>query len=192
MTISILAFAGSIRRDSLNEKLLDIAARGAIESGAEVTRISLGDYPLPLYDGDLERQSGLPRSAAALQELFAGSHAVLIASPEYNGGYSALLKNALDWTSRPDGEGRPGLRCFANKPAAVVTASPGPLGGVRGQTAIRGVLDKLGMVVIPQTFALGLAHEAFDDSNRLKDARAEAGVRAVGATLAETARKLAA
>jgi NAD(P)H-dependent FMN reductase len=117
---------------------------------------------------------------------------VLIASPEYNGGYSALLKNALDWTSRPDGEGRPGLRCFANKPAAVVTASPGPLGGVRGQTAIRGVLDKLGMVVIPQTFALGLAHEAFGETNRLKDARAEAGVRAVGATLAETARKLAA
>jgi NAD(P)H-dependent FMN reductase len=192
MTISILAFAGSTRRDSLNEKLLDIAARGAIESGAKVTRISLADYPLPLYDGDLERQSGLPRNAAALQELFVGSDAVLIASPEYNGGYSALLKNALDWTSRPDSEGRPGLRCFANKLAAVVTASPGPLGGVRGQTAIRGVLDKLGMIVIPQSFALGLAHEAFDESNRLKDARAEAGVRTVGATLAETARKLSA
>ena len=190
MTMKILAFAGSTRSNSLNQKLLDIAALGAIESGAQVTQIHLGDYPLPFYDGDLEGKSGLPEKAVALQNLVVESDALLIASPDYNGGYSAILKNALDWMSRPNGDGHSALAHFANKAAAVVSASPGPHGGSRGQLAIRGVLDKLGMLVIPQSFSLGLAHEAFDETHRLRDARAESMVRAVGAALAETVRKL--
>ncbi|PAJ80844.1 NADPH-dependent FMN reductase [Burkholderia ubonensis] len=190
MSIKILAFCGSTRSGSFNQKLLDIAAQGALESGAQVTHIHLNDYPLPFYDGDLERESGLPEAAQALQKRVKECDAVLIASPDYNGGYSAVLKNSLDWISRPNGNGQAGLACFAEKPAAVISASPGLLGGSRGQAAIRGVLDKLGMLVIPQTFALGAAHEAFDELHRLKDVRAEAMVRAVGSALAQTAAKL--
>ncbi len=188
--MKILAFAGSTRSDSLNQKLLDIAALGAIEAGAQVTSIRLGDYPLPFYCGDLEGKFGLPENAATLQRLVAESDALLIASPDYNGGYSAILKNALDWMSRPGSNGHSGLAQFANKAAAVISASPGPLGGSRGQLAIRGVLDKLGMLVIPQSFSLGLAHQAFEETHRLRDARADLMVRAVGAALAETVRKL--
>lgn len=188
--MKILAFAGSSRSNSLNKKLLDIAAQGAVEAGAKVTIIHLRDYPLPLYCGDVEAQFGLPESAADLQALLAESDALLIASPDYNGGYSAILKNALDWMSRPNGNGQPGLAHFANKAAAVVSASPGPLGGSRGQLAIRGVLDKLGMLVIPQSFSLGVAHEAFDETHKLRDLKVENMVRAVGAALADTVRKL--
>jgi NAD(P)H-dependent FMN reductase len=192
MTIKILAFSGSTRRNSFNRKLLGVAIQGAIESGAHVTHIDLSDYPLPLYDGDLESQSGLPAKAEALQKLLSENDALLIASPDYNGGYSALLKNSLDWISRPDSQGRAGLAHIANKPVAVVSASPGPTGGTRGQVAIRGVLDKLGMLVIPQSFALGLAHQAFDELHQLKDTKVDADVRAVGAALVQTAQKMAA
>src|ERR1700760_1974754 len=106
MTIRILAFSGSTRRGSFNQKLLNIAAHGAAEAGANITHISLNDYPLPIYDADLESQSGLPANAEALQKLVAEHDALLIASPEYNGGYTALLKNTLDWLSRPDRTGR--------------------------------------------------------------------------------------
>src|SRR5215469_3401412 len=118
MPIKILAFSGSTRRHSLNQKLLDVAALGAIESGAHVTCIHLGDYPLPFYDGDLERQSGLPERAHALQQFVAACDGLLIASPDYNGGYSAVLKNAIDWISRPNSNGQSGLAHLANKPAA--------------------------------------------------------------------------
>ncbi|WP_321910270.1 NAD(P)H-dependent oxidoreductase [Paraburkholderia sp. J11-2] len=188
--MKILAFAGSSRSNSLNQKLLDIAAMAAIEAGAQVTSIHLRDYPLPFYCGDVEAQLGLPERAASLQALLAENDALLIASPDYNGGYSAILKNALDWMSRPSGDGKPGLAHFANKAVAVVSASPGPLGGSRGQLAIRGVLDKLGMLVIPQSFSLGNAHEAFDERHKLKDAKVENMVRAVGVALADTVRKL--
>ena len=190
MTMKILSFAGSTRSNSLNQKLLDVAVRGAIESGAHVSSIQLRDYPLPFYCGDLEAQSGMPESAARLQTLLAESDALLIASPDYNGGYSSVLKNALDWMSRPSAAGHSGLAHFANKAAAVVSASPGPLGGSRGQLAIRGVLDKLGMLVIPQSFSLGVAHEAFDETDRLRDSRVESMVRTVGVALAETVRRL--
>ncbi|HEY3599024.1 MAG TPA: NAD(P)H-dependent oxidoreductase [Paraburkholderia sp.] len=192
MTIKILAFSGSARSDSFNHKLLKVAALGAADSGAEVTNISLGHYALPFYNGDLEIESGLPDNAAALQKLVAESDALLIASPDYNGGYSALLKNTLDWISRPNRQGVSGIDYFANKPVAVVSASPGPMGGTRGHVAIRAVLDKLGMVLIPQSFALRFAHTAFDNRDCLKDAEVDAAVRAVGAALVRTAFKFAA
>lgn len=187
----ILALSGSSRRDSLNQKLLDIAAHGARDAGATVTSIRLADYPLPLYDGDLEADHGLPTEAGRLQLEFGRHDAFLIATPEYNGGYTAALKNALDWVSRPQPDGTSGVALFSGKVVAMVSASPGQLGGLRSQTGLRSVLDKLGLLVIPESFALGLAHQAFDGEGRLKDKNAEKAVTQVGVALGRTAGRLA-
>jgi chromate reductase, NAD(P)H dehydrogenase (quinone) len=191
MSVKILAICGSSRRDSLNQKLLDVAAIGARNAGAEVTPVRLGDYDLPMYDGDFEEEHGLPEGARALQDLFFRHNALLIATPEYNGGYTALLKNALDWLSRPRVDGSSGVALFAGKTAALVSASPGQLGGVRSQTGMRVVLDKLGMLVIPEAFALSVAHQAFDSEGKLKDPNVERAAAGVGASLYRTTVRLA-
>src|SRR5258708_874732 len=180
MQIKILALCGSARRDSLNQKLLDIAALGAVDAGAQVTLMRWADFPLPIYDGDWEAEHGLPERAHALKALLAQHHALLIAIPEYNGGYPALLKNALDWASRPTESDPAGLGVFAGKVAAVVSASPGALGGIRAQIALQISLHKLGLMVIPNSFALSLAHQAFDEQRRLKAGNADQNVRGVG------------
>ncbi|HEV3106166.1 MAG TPA: NAD(P)H-dependent oxidoreductase [Trinickia sp.] len=190
MSIRILAVSGSARRDSLNQKLLDIAALGARNVGAEVTSVRLTDFQLPLYDGDVEAQIGAPEGARELQELMARHDGLLVATPEYNGGYSALLKNAIDWISRPRKDGSSGVALFAGKVAALLSASPGQLGGLRSQTGMRTVLDKLGMLVIPESFALSAAHLAFDEEGRLKDTAADAIVQGVGGALNRTASRL--
>ena len=133
MSIRILAVSGSSRRDSLNQKLVDVAVVGARSAGAEVTPIRFADYPLPLYDGDLEAEYGLPEGAHALQALVEKHHAILIATPEYNGGYTALLKNAIDWISRPRIDDSSGAALLTGKvaaraPACAVRFKP------RGQT----------------------------------------------------------
>jgi len=176
--IGILALSGSSRRGSLNQKLLDQAADGARAAGAEVTSIRLSDFELPIYDADWEAEYGLPKGAQALKALLADSQGLLIATPEYNGGYTALLKNALDWMSRPNG-------FPSGKVAALVSASPGLLGGVKSQLSLQIVLNKLGVHVIPESFALGAAHQFFDAEGSLKDANVESAVRRVGAALAE-------
>ena len=176
--IRILALSGSSRRDSLNQKLLDQAALGARAAGAEVTSIRLSDFELPIYDADWEAEYGLPKGAQALKALLADDQGLLIATPEHNGGYTALLKNALDWMSRPDG-------FPSGKIAALVSASPGLLGGVKSQFSLQIVLGKLGVHVIPESFALGAAHQCFDAEGGLKDADAEKAVRGVGTALAE-------
>ena len=176
--IRILALSGSSRRGSLNQKLLDQAALGARANGAEVTSIRLSDFELPIYDADWEAEYGLPKGAQALKALLADSQGLLIATPEYNGGYTALLKNALDWMSRPNG-------FPSGKVAALVSASPGLLGGVKSQLSLQIVLNKLGVHVNPESFALGAAHQFFDAEGSLKDANVESAVRRVGAALAE-------
>jgi chromate reductase, NAD(P)H dehydrogenase (quinone) len=191
MSVKILAISGSSRRDSLNQKLLDVAAVGARNAGADVTPVRLGDYDLPIFDGDLEEEDGLPDGVHALQELFFRHDALLIATPEYNGGYTALLKNALDWVSRPRADGSSGVALFAGKPAAFVSASPGQLGGIRSQTGMRVVLDKLGMLVIPEALALSVAHQAFDAEGKLKDPNVERAASGVGAALYRMAVRLA-
>jgi NAD(P)H-dependent FMN reductase len=190
MQIKILALCGSSRRDSLNQKLLDIASLGAVDAGAQVTSIHWPDFPLPIYDGDWEVEHGIPERARALKALLAEHHALLIATPEYNGGYTALLKNALDWASRPSEGDTTGLEVFAGKVAAVVSASPGALGGVRAQIALQIALNKLGLLVTPNSFALSFAHQAFDESRRLEDGNADRVVRGVGAALVRTANAL--
>jgi chromate reductase, NAD(P)H dehydrogenase (quinone) len=191
MTIKILAACGSARRGSLNQKTLNLAAHGATHAGAQVTSIRLADFELPLYDADMEAEQGVPERVRALQALVAEHDALLIATPEYNGGYSALLKNAIDWISRPRADGSSGVALLAGKVAALVSASPGQLGGLRSQTGLRVVLDKLGVLVIPEAFALSVAHEAFDADGNMKDANAARLIEAVGAALLRTASRLA-
>jgi chromate reductase len=190
MTVKVLALCGSASRDSLNRKLLGVAAHGALDEGGEVTFISLADYQLPLYDGDFENEHGVPEPVRELQGLFAESEALLIASPEHNGGYTALLKSAIDWVSRPRESGEPGVLLFAGKVAAVVSASPGPMGGIRAMLGMRGVLEKLGAMVIPQGFSLGVAHQAFTGDGNLTDGKADTEVRSVGAALVGVTRQL--
>src|SRR6202163_2837474 len=180
----ILALCGSSRRDSFNQKLLDQAILGAHAAGAEVTSIRLADFELPIYDPDWESEHGLPQGAQALKALLDRHQGLLIATPEHNGGYTALLKNSLDWMSRADG-------FPAGKVAALVSASPGLLGGVKSQLSLQIVLSKLGVHVIPESFALGAAHQAFGAEGDLRDAIAETAVRAIGAALTGTLDKFA-
>jgi len=187
MPIKLLALSGSSRRESLNQRLLDIAVLGATALGAEVSKLRLSHLQLPIYDGDWESEHGLPQSAVRLKSMIAEHQAVLIATPEHNGGYSALLKNALDWASRPTGSDPSGLGCFRGKIAALVSASPGLLGGIRSQIVLQVALAKLGMHVIPASFALSSAHLAFDERGGLKDVNAENAVREVGAALTKAA-----
>jgi NAD(P)H-dependent FMN reductase len=185
--VKILAFAGSTRRDSLNKKLVKAAARLMPGAQVEVTVIDLADYPLPLYDGDLHAAQGVPENARRLRRLVAGHQGLLVASPEFNGSYSAVLKNALDWASIRDGGPNP----FAGKPAALLAASSGRLGGIRGLGPLRMLLSDLGMVVLPEVCALGAAASAFNEAGGFKDEKVEEAVRALGVKLAVTARKLA-
>ncbi|MHC4136068.1 MAG: NADPH-dependent FMN reductase [Planctomycetota bacterium] len=191
MTPRVLAFAGSTRTESFNKKLVRVAAGGARDAGADVTVIDLRDYPLPLFDGDLEAEHGLPEHAIRLKELFLAHQGLLIAAPEYNGSITAVLKNAIDWVSRP-AEGEKPLRCFHGKVAALMSASPGGLGGMRGLAAVRSILGGIRVLVLPQQVAVPRAHEAFDADGRLTDAKRQAAVEALGAAVAETVVRLTA
>ena len=160
----ILAFSGSIRRDSWNRKLIQAAADATRAAGGEVTLIDLADYPLPLYNGDLEDRDGLPDNAQRLKALFKAHDAFLIASPEYNSSIPPLLKNTLDWVSR-EWQGESGLVPYQNKVAAILAASPGTLGGMRMLPHLRQILNTLGVLVLPGQFALPHADSAFDDES---------------------------
>lgn len=190
MQIKILAFSGSSRCESFNQKLLDTAIKGAIDAGGLVSMLRLRDLELPIYDGDWEAEHGLPKGAAEFKSLIAEHDALLIATPEHNAGYTALLKNAIDWCSRPTQSDPSGLACFEGKLAALVSASPGALGGIRSQIVLQVSLHKIGVMVIPHSFALSAAHNAFDEKGLLKDATTEHVVRGVGKALFELTRTL--
>ena len=187
----ILAFAGSLRKDSYNKKLVKIAAEGAKAAGAEVTVIDLKEFPLPVYDGDLEAAEGLPANAKKLKQLFMSHQGLLIASPEYNSSIPGGLKNMIDWVSRAETKEEPPLACFDKKVTALLSASPGALGGLRGLVPLRMMLENIRMTVLPGQIAVSKAHEAFDANGALKDAKQDAAVRAVGAALAKILTKLA-
>ena len=172
----ILAFAGSTRSGSYNKKLIAVASEQAQAAGAEIKLIDLRDYPMPLYDGDLETGSGLPEKAAELKLEMEKVDAFLIASPEYNSSISAVLKNTLDWASRPGAvEGS----VYAGKTAALISASPGALGGLRGLNHLRSILMNVGVLVITQQQAISKAHEAFDEGGQLIDKGTEDRLRGV-------------
>ncbi len=185
----ILAFSGSLRAESFNQKMVTVAAEGARQAGAEVMVISLRDYPLPLMDEDLEAASGLPENAKKLKELFKSHHGVLLASPEYNGSVSGALKNAIDWVSRPLGDDEP-LEAFGNKAWCIMSASPGGLGGIRGLIHLRSLLGGIRVHVIPQQHALGGASDLFDGSGSITNEKQRDTVMGLGKALAQTCAKL--
>ena len=160
----ILAFSGSIRHDSWNRKLIQAAVDATRAAGGDVTLIDLADYPLPIYNGDLEDKEGLPDNALRLKALFKEHDALLISSPEYNSSVPPLLKNTIDWVTR-EWQGESGLVPYQNKVAAIMSASPGSLGGMRMLPHLRQILNTLGVLVLPGQFALAHADTAFDAEN---------------------------
>lgn len=178
----ILAFSGSTRKASLNVKLLNLAVAVAREHGAHVTYIDLREFPLPIYDGDLEAASGVPQNARSLRELMLAHDGLLIASPEYNGSVTALLKNTLDWCSRP-AEGLGGLAPFRGKAVGLMAASLSPFGGLRGIIDLRGIMAKMGSVVLADDVAVPSAQNAFDADDQFVDPNLEKLVRQFAANL---------
>jgi chromate reductase len=169
MSVKLLAFAGSTRAGSLNQTLLDLAVAEARGRGAEVTSIRLKDFVLPLYDGDLE-SSDFPPAARELKALFQGHQGFLIATPEYNGSVSGVLKNAIDWVSRPtDGENLVALSAFRGKVAGLMAASISPFGGLRGITHMRQILATIQTLVATEQVLVPFAHGAFEEG-ALKEA----------------------
>lgn len=158
MDLRLLAISGSRRRDSLNRRLLAAAAGILRDAGVEVTILDWERISLPLFDGDLESECGPPAAAVQLKRLIASHDGLIIASPEYNGSITPLLKNAIDWASRPGGPNA----VFRDRPVALLAASPGGLGGKRGLVHLREVLGNLGAWVLPGQYALGKAGTAFE------------------------------
>jgi chromate reductase, NAD(P)H dehydrogenase (quinone) len=162
----VLVFAGSIRADSYNRKLAKAAASALRSNGVETTFADLKDYPMPLYDGDVEAAQGMPERAMAFKQLLLSHDAFVIASPEYNGSFPALLKNVIDWTSRPEPGEKP-LAAYRGKTAAILSTSPGPGGGHRGLRHLRELLEMIGVHVIPEQLAMARASQAFDAEGAL-------------------------
>ncbi len=189
MAQKILAFAGSLRSGSFNRKLVRIAAEGARAAGAEVTEIDLRDIPMPLYDGDIEREQGLPPNAKLFKRLLIEHKGILISSPEYNTAITAVLKNAIDWASRPE-PNEAALVAFKGKIAGLMSASPGNFGGVRSLAMVRAILSHLGVIVVPTQLGIARANEAFDAEGNLKDDRQRDTIRSIGAEVVSFAKKL--
>lgn len=172
MTLSaqpkVLAFAGSTRTDSVNKKLIREAAQIATKQGAQVTLIDLRDYPIPFYDGDLETAVGMPPKAQEIRQLMLQHDVFLIATPEYNGSLPAVLKNVLDWVSR-NGQGAPSKEAFQGKRIALMSASPGSLGGARAVNHLKIILQESGASIVNTTLSVPDAYKAFDSEGHLKD-----------------------
>jgi NAD(P)H-dependent FMN reductase len=189
MPARILVFSGSARKGSFNQRLADLAARAIGEAGGEVTRLSLRDYPLPIYDGDDEEAGGPPENARRLHEVFRSHGGVFIASPEYNAGVTPLLKNTIDWVSRVRDQGGQAA-AFGRPVFAIGSASPGGLGGYRGLMVLRQTLTLgLSATVLPAMTSVSAAHEAFDEAGDLKSERSAKSLRALAAQLVAEAGK---
>jgi chromate reductase, NAD(P)H dehydrogenase (quinone) len=172
--IKITAFAGSSRTGSYSKSFARCAVDAANSLGADAQFIDLRDYPLPLYDGDLEILQGLPENAKKLKKIFSESDAFVISTPEYNHSYSGLLKNTLDWVSRKGGPSD--LRThFQDKPVLTLSSSAGQFGGVRSLMLLRLLLaDDMKLIVLPEQMPLPNAGDAFDENGRLKDEKKRA------------------
>ena len=186
----ILAFAGSSRTESFNKKLVAIAAQGARDAGADVTLIDLRDFPMPVFDQDFEAEQGMPDVAQRFKQYMIESDGILISSPEYNSGYSALLKNAIDWASRSESADEKPLIAFTGKCVSIMAASPGGLGGIRGLVSLRMLLGNLGMTVLPKQVTVPGAASAFNQDGQLENERKQNAVINLGRELVETLNKL--
>ncbi|MFN3192208.1 MAG: NADPH-dependent FMN reductase [Aureliella sp.] len=186
----ILALAGSQRSGSFNHQLIRVACGMATDRGGDVTLLNLSDYEIPLFDQDLEANSGLPASVLEIKKLFLEHDALLLACPEYNGSITPQLKNVIDWVSRPADESEPSLSAYRGKVAALLAASPGGLGGLRGLRHVREILSNLGVLVTPKQVALSKAHAAFTPEGALADMANAKSVQACIDQLLDTVQKL--
>ena len=187
--IKVLAFAGSLRQDSLNKKLVKQAAKGAEVAGAQVTYIDLRDFNIPVYDGDLEEKVVQPEGGFRLKKLFDEHDGFLLSTPEYNSSIPGALKNVIDWLSRQV----PGERVyqqFEGKVCVLMSASPGAFGAVRSATTTRAILSHIQTIVIPQSVNLPHADQAFNDDGALKDPKMQARVEKLGRQLVEAIAQL--
>jgi chromate reductase len=176
--LKILVIPGSLRTGSHNARLAAAAAYELAQAGAEVTRISLGDFPLPIYDGDLQTKSGVPKHAINLKRMMSAHHGVLIVTPEYNSSVPPLVKNTIDWVSRVQDAHETRGQVFRERVFAIAAASESRLGGTRCLAALRLILSACQAMVIPNQLALAFAGEAYDDMDRLKQ---PADIEALGA-----------
>ena len=191
--IRLLIVAGSERAGSYNRSLARAAAAAARRDGSEVTEFDLRALALPIYDGDIEHGPGIPPAALQLRDALHAHDALLLVTPEYNAFPTPLVLNAFDWLSRiqAGAPGGGGKEATANKPAALLSASPGPLGGLRAMNLLRQYLGgAFQMIVVPQQFALGKAGEAFDAAGALKDAKAQLSLQGVLDAVGELATAL--
>ena len=180
-SIPLLVFAGSTRAASYNRRLAQLAADTGTEQGADVTLLDLADFDLPLYNADLEAK-GTPAAALRLKEIFYAHPAWVICSPEYNGSYTGLLKNTIDWVSSPikgDPNWSSGTKPFAGKVVGLLAASPGALGGLRSLSHLAPLLMALQCWVAPKQFALSKAADAFSPQGQLVAQPAQANLSAV-------------
>jgi len=188
----LLFFAGSAREASFNKKLALLGRHIAEANGIEAVFVDLKDYPMPIYNGDLEAAEGPPERARAFKALLGEYQGVFIASPEYNSSVTPLLKNTLDWVTRVRAKGETGLEVFKSRVFAISAASPGYYGGMRSLLNLRQILAVgIGALVIPEQLALPRATDAFDADGSLKDRNQHEMLKGVVEALAIAARKLA-
>src|SRR6266481_5954924 len=166
--LKILVIPGSLRTGSLNARLAATAAYEFAQADAQVTRISLGDFPLPMYDGDLQTKSGVPKHAVNLKRMIGAHHGVLIVTPEYNSSVPALLKNTIDWITRVQDPHETRGQVFRERVFAIASASGGRLGGTRALAALRLILTACHATVVPNQLALSFADQAYDEMDHLK------------------------
>lgn len=188
--LKILVIPGSLRSGSLNARLAAVAAHELALGGAEVTRISLSDFPLPIYDGDLQAKSGVPRHAVNLKRMIAAHHGVLIVTPEYNSSVPALVKNTIDWISRVQDPHEARGQVFQGRVFAVASASGSRLGGSRALAALRLILTACHAQVIPNQFALSFADEAYDEMDRLKNSTDAEALKALARQLIDVSQRM--
>lgn len=188
-TPKILAFSGSLRAESYNKKLVKIAAKGAEAAGAQVTYLDLRDYPLPVFDEDLEKAEGMPANGRKIKDLMLAHDGWLLSCPEYNSSITAALKNTIDWASRKQ-EGETPLQCFAGKAVCLMSASPGALGGLRGLVVVRMLLNNINMIVLPDQVAIPQAMNAFKPDGTLVDEKKNDDVTKLGEKLTAFLAKL--
>jgi len=167
--VKILVIPGSLRTGSLNARLAAVIAHEFALAGIDVVRLSLADYPLPIYDGDLETRGGVPRNAVNLKRMIGSHQGIVFVTPEYNSSLPPLLKNAIDWVTRVEERGETKGQVFRERAFALASASESRLGGSRCLAALRLVLTSCRATVIPNQLALSFADRAFDDHDRLKN-----------------------
>ena len=187
--IKILAFSGSGRKDSVNKKVVAVAAKGAEEAGAQVTIVNLEDFNMPIFNEDLEAEKGMDAGGQKFKQLLIESDGFLISSPEYNSSYSSLFKNSIDWASRKV-EGEKPLEAYKGKVAGIMAASPGALGGMRVLVTLRMLMENLGTIVLPTQKAVGGAMDKFDEQGNITHEATEKALKNLGQQLVETCEKL--